>query len=197
MFLPERDKYSQKRRELEALITSLFGGRIAEEIVFGKESVTTGAADDIRRATDLARRMVTEWGMSDKLGPLRYEDNQEEVFLGHSVTMRKNLSEQTASAIDGEIRRIVQEGEARARKIITERLDDLHAIAKGLLEYETLSADEIRTLLRGDEIYRPVEPPVAPKPDSTGGGRRGSVPKSGSKDKAAPGGLSPEPQPGG
>ena len=197
MFLPERDKYSQKRRELEALITSLFGGRVAEEIVFGKESVTTGASDDIRRATDLARRMVTEWGMSDKLGPLRYEDNQEEVFLGHSVTMRKNLSEQTAGVIDGEIRRIVQEGEARARKIIGERLDDLHAIAKGLLEYETLSADEIRTLLRGGEIYRPVEPPVAPKPDSTGGGRRGSVPTSGSKDKAAPGRLSPEPQPGG
>ncbi|MBM3541280.1 MAG: cell division protein FtsH, partial [Alphaproteobacteria bacterium] len=152
-------------------------------------------SDDIRRATDLARRMVTEWGMSEKLGPLRYEDNQEEVFLGHSVTMRKNLSDSTASAIDAEIRRLVQEGEAKARGIITERIEDLHTIAKGLLEHETLSADEIRTLLRGEPIVRPTEPPPAPKAGS-GGGRRGSVPTSGPKDKGAPGGLAPEPQPG-
>jgi cell division protease FtsH len=111
--------------------------------------------------------------------------------------MRKNLSDATASAIDAEIRRLVQEGEAKARGIITERLEDLHTIAKGLLEHETLSADEIRTLLRGEAIVRPTEPPPAAKAGPTGGGRRGSVPTSGPKDKGAPGGLTPEPQPGG
>ena len=195
MFLPERDKYSQTRRELEALIASLFGGRVAEELIFGKESITTGASDDIRRATDLARRMVTEWGMNEALGPLRYGDNEEEVFLGHSVTMRKNVSEATARVIDEEIRKLVQAGEAKARQILTERVEDLHKIAKALLEYETLSAEDIRAILRGESIYRPTEPPVS-RSDS-GGGRRTSVPTTGSnKDKGRPGGLEPEPQPG-
>src|SRR6202000_1467394 len=115
MFLPERDKYSQSRMELEAMITSLFGGRVAEELIFGPERVTTGASDDIRRATGLARRMVTEFGFSDKLGPLRYSDNEEEVFLGHSVAQRKNVSNATAKVIDEEIRRIIEEGESKAR----------------------------------------------------------------------------------
>ncbi|MHB1219787.1 MAG: ATP-dependent zinc metalloprotease FtsH [Alphaproteobacteria bacterium] len=194
MFLPERDKYSQTRRELEALIASLFGGRVAEELIFGRESITTGASDDIRRATDLARRMVTEWGMNETLGPLRYGDNEEEVFLGHSVTMRKNVSEATARVIDEEIRKLVQAGETTARRILTERVEDLHKIAKALLEYETLSAEDIRALLRGESIYRPTEPP-APRSDS-GGGRRTSVPTTGSKDKGRPGGLEPEPLPG-
>ena len=194
MFLPERDKYSQTRRELEALLASLFGGRVAEELIFGQESITTGASDDIRRATDLARRMVTEWGMNEKLGPLRYGDNEEEVFLGHSVTTRKNLSEETAKIIDEEIRKLVQAGEAKARQILTERVEDLHKVAKALLEYETLSAEDIRAILRGESIYRPTEPP-APRSDA-GGGRRTSVPTTGSKDKGRPGGLEPEPQPG-
>ena len=193
MFLPERDKYSQSRMELEAMITSLFGGRVAEELIFGPEKVTTGASDDIRRATNLARRMVTEFGFSEKLGPLRYSENEEEVFLGHSVTQRKNVSEATATVIDEEIRRIVEEGEKRARKLLTEHLDELHALAKGLLEFETLSVDEIKRVIRGEKIIRdtggPVEPPPAPS------GRRSSVPPAG-REKPA-GGYEPEPQPGG
>src|SRR5205085_1549743 len=141
---PERDKYSQSKVEIKAMMASLFGGRVAEELIFGPDKVTTGASDDIRRATGIARRMVTEFGFSEKLGPLRYADNEEEVFLGHSVTQRKNVSDATARVIDEEIRRIVDEGERTAREILTGHLDELHALAKGLLEYETLSAAEIR-----------------------------------------------------
>ena len=119
MFLPERDKYSQSKLEIKAMMASLFGGRVAEELIFGEDKVTTGASDDIRRATGLARRMVTEFGFSDKLGPLRYAENEEEVFLGHSVTQRKNVSDATAKVIDDEIRRIVDEGERTAREILT------------------------------------------------------------------------------
>ena len=119
MFLPERDKYSQSKLEIKAMVASLFGGRVAEELIFGTDKVTTGAADDIRRATGLARRMVTEFGFSEKLGPLRYSENEEEVFLGHSVTQRKNVSEATAKVIDEEIRRVVDEGEQTAREILT------------------------------------------------------------------------------
>src|SRR6202167_4254902 len=195
MFLPERDKYSQSKMELEAMMASLFGGRISEELIFGTDRVTTGAADDIRRATNLARRMVTEFGFTDKLGPLRYSENEEEVFLGHSVTQRKNVSDATAKVIDDEIRRIVDEGERTARGILTEHLDELHLLAKGLLEYETLSADEIRRLIKGDKIVRDtggaVEPPPAAAPAA---GRRPSVPPAGS---GKPTGLEPEPQPGG
>jgi cell division protease FtsH len=193
MFLPERDKYSQSKMELEAMVTSLFGGRVAEELIFGSQKITTGASDDIRRATGLARRMVTEYGFSDKLGPLRYSDNEEEVFLGHSVTQRKNVSDATAKVIDEEIRRIVEDGEQKARGILTEHLDELHALAKGLLEFETLSADEIKRIIRGEKIVRdtggPVEDPLRSQT-----GRRSSVPPTG-RDKPA-GGLEPEPQPG-
>jgi cell division protease FtsH len=193
MFLPERDKYSQSRRELEAMMASLFGGRVAEEIIFGKDNVTTGAADDIRRATQLARRMVTEFGFSAKLGPLRYSENEEEVFLGHSVTQRKNVSDATAKIIDEEIRTIVDNAEATARKIIGENLESLHKIAKALLEYETLSGDEIRALLRGEPIVRVS----ADQPPPKSPGRRGSVPSAGAAAKDRPeGGLKPEPQPG-
>src|SRR5246127_1036010 len=154
MWLPERDKYSVSKIELEAKLGSMFGGRVAEELIFGIESITTGASDDIRQATNLARRMVTEFGFSEKLGPLRYSENEEEVFLGHSVTQRKNVSEATAKVIDEEIRRIVDEGEQTARDILTARLDELHALAKGLLEYETLSAEEIRRIIKGERIVR-------------------------------------------
>src|ERR1700686_223155 len=123
MFLPERDKYSQSKIEIKAMMTSLFGGRVAEELIFGLDKVTTGASDDIRRATGLARRMGTEFGFSEKLGPLRYADNEEEVFLGHSVTQRKNVSDATAKLIDEEIRRIVDEGDRTAREILTAHLD--------------------------------------------------------------------------
>src|SRR5260370_18095274 len=136
MFLTEREKYSESKEEIKAMMTSLFGGRVAEELVFGEDKVTTGAADDIRRATGLARRMVTEFGFSDKLGPLRYAENEEEVFLGHSVTQRKNVSDATANVIDDEIRRIVDEGDSAAREILTAHLDELPSLAHGRLEYE-------------------------------------------------------------
>jgi cell division protease FtsH len=190
MFLPERDKYSQSKLEIKAMVASLFGGRVAEELIFGSDKVTTGAADDIRRATTLARRMVTEFGFSEKLGPLRYSENEEEVFLGHSVTQRKNVSEATAKVIDEEIRRIVDEGEQTARDILTLRLDELHALAKGLLEYETLSAEEIRRIIKGERIVR--ETSTGPATEDPRPGRRSSVPPSG-----RPAGLEPEPQPGG
>jgi cell division protease FtsH len=190
MFLPERDKYSQSKLEIKAMVASLFGGRVAEELIFGADKVTTGAADDIRRATTLARRMVTEFGFSEKLGPLRYSENEEEVFLGHSVTQRKNVSEATAKVIDEEIRRIVDEGEQTARDILTSRLDELNALARGLLEYETLSADEIRRIIKGERIVR--ESSAGPASEEPRPGRRSSVPPSG-----RPTGLEPEPQPGG
>ncbi len=190
MFLPERDKYSQSKLELEAMMTSLFGGRVAEELIFGSEKVTTGAADDIRRATNLARRMVTEFGFSEKLGPLRYSENEEEVFLGHSVTQRKNVSEATAKIIDEEIRRLIETAEQGARRILTEHIEELHRLAKGLLEFETLSVDEIRKVIRGEKIVRDAGGPME-EPARTPG-RRSSVPPTG---KAA-GGLEPEPQPG-
>ena len=194
MSLPERDRYGMSKLELNSKIAMMFGGRIAEELVFGEENVTTGAADDIRQATNLARRMVTEWGMSDKLGPLRYTENEEEVFLGHSVTQRKNVSDNTARLIDEEIRQLIDEAEGRARAILTEHLDDLHGVAKALLEYETLSGDEVRALLRGEPIRVGAEAPVSSKLKS-------SVPTSGNAAKdgtrrAGPAGLKPEPQPG-
>ena len=193
MYLPERDKYSQSKLEIKAMLASLFGGRVAEELIFGTDRVTTGAADDIRRATYLARRMVTEFGFSEKLGPLRYSENEEEVFLGHSVTQRKNVSDATAKVIDEEIRRLVDEGEQTARDILTARIDELHALAKGLLEYETLSADEIRRIIKGERIVREATATASsPAADDSRPGRRSSVPPAG-----RPAGLEPEPQPGG
>ncbi|HUL08515.1 MAG TPA: ATP-dependent zinc metalloprotease FtsH, partial [Candidatus Acidoferrum sp.] len=193
MSLPERDRYGMAKIELESKIAVMFGGRIAEELIFGPENVTTGASSDIQQATSMARRMVTEWGMSEKLGPIKYSDNEEEVFLGHSVTQRKNVSDATAKLIDDEIRRLIDEGESSARRILTEKLQDLHTIANALLEYETLSGEEVKALLRGDAIR--VGGGEAPPPRS-----RSSVPTSGTparEDKGRPpGGLEPEPQPG-
>jgi cell division protease FtsH len=193
MSLPERDRYGMAKIELESKIAVMFGGRIAEELIFGPENVTTGASSDIQQATSMARRMVTEWGMSEKLGPIKYSDNEEEVFLGHSVTQRKNVSDATAKLIDDEIRRLIDEGEGSARRILTEKLEDLHKIAGALLEYETLSGEEVKALLRGDAIR--VGGGEAPPPRS-----RSSVPTSGTparEDKGRPpGGLEPEPQPG-
>jgi cell division protease FtsH len=194
MSLPERDRYGFSRRELESRIAVLFGGRVAEELVFGSENVTTGAGDDIRKATELARRMVTEFGFSEKLGPLRYSENEEEIFLGHSVTQRKNVSDATTRLIDEEIRRLVDDGETTARRVLSDHRDDLETVARALLEYETLTGEEVRALLRGEKIVRPDhdEPVKDTKPKS-------SVPTSGSatKDKSRGGpGLEPEPQPG-
>jgi cell division protease FtsH len=194
MSLPEKDRYGYSRLELTSRIAMMFGGRVAEELTFGAENVTTGAGDDIRQATNLARRMVTEWGMSEKLGPLRYSDNEEEVFLGHSVTQRKNTSDATAALIDEEIRTLVEEGETSARKILSDNSDKLEAIAQALLEYETLSGDEVRTLVDGGTIVHESSEP--PKDQGT----RSTVPTSGAKPKPKGGagpGIAPEPQPEG
>ncbi|MSO77302.1 MAG: ATP-dependent metallopeptidase FtsH/Yme1/Tma family protein [Alphaproteobacteria bacterium] len=192
MSLPERDRYAHSRKELQARLAVLFGGRVAEELILGDENVTTGAGDDIRQATNIARRMVTEFGMSEKLGPLRYADNEEEVFLGHSVTQRKNVSDRTASLIDEETRHLVEQGEVAARAILTGHMDQLHKLAAGLLEYETLSRDDIERLLRGDPILRP-DAGDEPKPE---GGQRSSIPTAGRAGTDRPPGLEPEPQPG-
>jgi cell division protease FtsH len=194
MNLPERDRYGYKKSELQAKLAMMFGGRVAEELIYGPEDITTGAGNDIQQATNLARAMVTEYGMSEKLGPLRYNDNQEEIFLGHSVARTQNVSSATAKIIDEEIRRFIEEAEMLARKVLTEHMDGLHKVAKALLEYETLGGDEVQALLKGEEIDRSEA--AGPTGDS---GRRSSVPSSGkaAKGKGAdgPGGLEPEPQP--
>ena len=193
MRLPEGDRISLSQAKLLADLCVAMGGRIAEELIFGKERVTTGASGDIKMATEMSRRMVTEWGMSDKLGPLLYGEPTQEVFLGHSVTQHKNMSDRTAQLVDEEIRRIVDESYERARVILTENIDQLHTLAKGLLEYETLSGDEINRLLRGEPILRDDdrETVAAPPPRPTAGGRRSSVPPSSGQES---GGMGPEPQ---
>lgn len=154
MRLPEGDRLSMAREKLHADLSVAMGGRVAEELIFGDDKVTTGASSDISMATNMARKMVTEWGMSDKLGPLRYASDQEEVFLGHSVAQSKNMSDETAALVDSEVRRIVEDGYKRATKILKENMDELHTLAKGLLEYEMLSGDEIKDLLAGRPIIR-------------------------------------------
>jgi cell division protease FtsH len=192
MSLPERDRYSYSRIEMESHLAVMFGGRVAEELVFGAENITTGAGNDIQQATGMARRMVTEFGFSERLGPLRYTDNDEEVFLGHSVTQRKNVSDATAAIIDEEVRRLIDEGEVFARKILTEHREDLDIVAEALLEYESLSGVEVAALLRGEAIVR-----ASADDEPTDRGRRASVPPSGAKSKPSTGSdLGPEPQPG-
>jgi cell division protease FtsH len=188
MQLPERDHLSHTKLFLESRLAILFGGRIAEEIIFGPENVTTGAASDIQVATQMARGMITAYGMSEKLGRVRYQANEQEVFLGHAVTQTQNVSEATAQIIDQEVRRLIEEAEGQAKRILTEHLDDLHIIAKALLEYETLSNDEISQVLRGEPVIRDDTGGAGSGPDRR---RRASVPSSG----PAPG-VNPEPQPG-
>ncbi|WP_312821364.1 ATP-dependent zinc metalloprotease FtsH [Brevundimonas sp.] len=148
MQLPEGDRYSMKYQQMVDRIAIMAGGRVAEELIFGKENITSGASSDIEQATKLARAMVTRWGFSDKLGTVAYGENQEEVFLGHSVSRTQNISEQTAQIIDDEVRRIVNSGWDEARRILTEKAKDHEALAQALLEYETLSGEEINALLR-------------------------------------------------
>ena len=145
--IPERDKYSHSREYLEANISKAMGGRIAEELIFGHDKVTSGASSDIQMATKLAKDMVTRFGMSDQLGPLTYGENEDEVFLGRSITRHQQMSEETAKKIDTEIKRIVDEGYKKAKKILTEKIDDLHKLAKALLVYETLSGEEISDII--------------------------------------------------
>jgi cell division protease FtsH len=192
MSLPEGDRYSKSKSKLNAELTMAMGGRAAEELIFGADKVSNGASGDIKMATNQARMMVTEWGMSDKLGMIAYGDNSQEVFLGHSVTQNKNVSEVTAREIDAEIKDIIDHAYARAKAILTENINELHAVARGLLEHETLSGDEIRQVLRGEPVIKKIVDEPAPE------GRRASVPSAGRPATPTPtaGGLGPAPQPG-
>jgi cell division protease FtsH len=154
MRLPEHDQLSRSREKMHADLAVAMGGRVAEELIFGYDKVTSGASSDISYATKMARAMVTQWGMSDKLGPLEYGENQQEVFLGHSVAQSQTISSATAKIIDEEIRDLVEGAYKKATKILTDNLDDLHKLGKGLLEYETLSGDEIKDLLAGKDIHK-------------------------------------------
>jgi len=151
MFLPEEDKYSASLQNLESQISTLFGGRIAEEMILGKEGVTTGASNDIERATNIARNMVTKWGLSEKLGPLSYSEEEGEVFLGRSVTQTKHVSDDTAHEIDDEIRKIIDTNYERAETILKEKLDILHIMAKALIKYETIDQNQIKVIMEGKE----------------------------------------------
>jgi cell division protease FtsH len=155
MFLPEEDRLSYSKERLESQIASLFGGRLAEELVFGKDAVTTGASNDIERVTDIARNMVTRWGLSERLGPMTYSDDEGEVFLGHSVTQHKSVSDETAHLIDEEIRKIVDRNYTRARKILEDNFDKLHLMASALIKYETLDSDQIDDIMTGHEPRAP------------------------------------------
>ena len=179
MYLPEEDRYSTSRQQLESRLSSLFGGRIAEEMILGVEGVTTGASNDIEHATDIARSMVTKWGLSERLGPLTYSEDDGEVFLGHSVAQRKQVSDDTASAIDEEIRRIVDSNYARAKKLLEENIDKLHAMAQALMKYETIGDAQIKDIMAGKEPRPPedwddsldadpVEDSTKPTPAATG-----------------------------
>ena len=152
--LPERDRYSMTMKQMKARLALCFGGRIAEQIIYGNDELNTGASNDIQQATDMARAMVTEYGMSEKLGWLRYRDNQDEVFLGHSVARAQNVSEDTARLIDQEVRRLIEEAETTARGVLTDHLDELNRLATALLEYETLTGEEAKQAIAGEDIGR-------------------------------------------
>ena len=180
MQLPERDQLSMSFEQMTSRLAIMMGGRVAEELIFGKEKVTSGAASDIEQATKLARMMVTRWGFSDELGTVAYGENQEEVFLGHSVARQQNVSEATAQKIDAEIRRLVEEGYQEAQQILTEKRDDLETLAKGLLEYETLSGDEIKDLLAGKppsarSVIEPPTPRASAVPNAGAGRSRAAA----------------------
>ena len=190
MRLPERDQISVTRGKLQADLAVAMGGRIAEELIFGYDKVTSGASSDIAMATKMAKAMVTRWGMSDRLGPLTYGENEEEVFLGHSVARTQNMSEETQRVIDSEVRRIVDGGYDTAKQILTDHIGELHTVAKGLLEYETLSGDEIANLLKGEPPVRDRGEPAKPVDGPTS-----SVPTSGAKTSdSGPVGAPPAPQ---
>ncbi|MGI8740632.1 MAG: ATP-dependent zinc metalloprotease FtsH [Gammaproteobacteria bacterium] len=187
MFLPEDDRYSYSKQRLESQLSSLFGGRIAEELIFGTERVTTGASNDIERATEIGRNMVTRWGLSSKMGPLAYSEERGEVFLGHSVTQHKTLSDETAHAIDEEVRRIIDSNYKRAERLLKDNVETLHNMAQALMKYETIDTEQINDIMAGREPrpprdWRDDEPGSGsaagkqadkPKPDGKEGGKIG------------------------
>jgi len=179
MYLPEEDRYSASKQRLESQISSLYGGRIAEELIYGAEGVTTGASNDIERATSIARNMVTKWGLSSRMGPLAYSEDEGEVFLGRSVTQHKHVSDETAFAIDGEIRQVIDRNYNRAKQILTDKMSVLHAMAQALMKYETIDRAQVDALMRGEE-----PPPPADWTDDDSSGGKGTP----SKPRASEGG---------
>lgn len=151
MFLPEQDKYSVSKLQLDSQLASLFGGRVAEELVFGAEHVTTGASNDIERATSIARSMVTKWGLTEKLGPLTYSEDEDEVFLGRSVTQHKHVSDDTARLIDIEVREIIDAAHGKAKALLEANSDALHLMADALMKYETIDGGQIDQIMKGNE----------------------------------------------
>jgi cell division protease FtsH len=182
LFLPEKDRYSMTKRHLESQISTLFGGRLAEELIFGPDSVTTGASNDIERATEIARNMVTRYGLSDNLGPLAYSEDEGEVFLGRAVTQTKQISANTARAIDREIRGVVDRNYERAKDILEQNTDKLHAMAEALVQYETISLAQIEDIMAG----RPVRPPEDEDGDASASGGEGAV-EAGKRPAGEPG----------
>jgi len=171
MFLPEADRYSTSKRRLESRIATLFGGRITEEMIFGSDSVTTGASNDIERATEIARNMVTKWGLSDKLGPLSYAEEDGEVFLGRQVTQHKQVSDVTANAIDAEVRRLIDTNYAHAKQIIEANLDKVHAMAQALIKYETIDDSQIKDIMEGRDPRPPQDWDDTPSASAGGSAR--------------------------
>ena len=192
MYLPEGDRYSTKFVEYTSRLTAMMGGRVAEELVFGKENITSGASSDIQQATATARAMVTRFGYSDELGTVLYENNQEEVFLGMSMGRQQTVSEATAQKIDAEVRRIVGQAYEEARRILSEKRDALEAVARALLEFETLTGEEIKGLMAGRPVVRSNDD------DGSKGPTGSAVPTAGrpTRPRGEPsGGMEPEPQP--
>jgi len=182
MFLPEEDRHSYSKQRLESQISSMFGGRIAEELIFGPEAVTTGASNDIQRATEIARSMVTKWGLSDKLGPLTYGEDDGEVFLGHSVTQHKNVSDETAHTIDKEIRAFIDRNYQRAEQLLKDNIDKLHNMADALIKYETIDSDQINDIMNDRDPRPPRDWGQSSGHDSGGGNAASASKDDGSAD---------------
>ncbi|WP_411358786.1 ATP-dependent zinc metalloprotease FtsH [Pseudidiomarina salilacus] len=174
MYLPEQDRVSHSKQHLESMISSLFGGRLAEQIIYGDEKVTTGASNDIERATMIARKMVTQWGLSEKMGPLLYADDEGEVFLGRSVTQHKHMSDETARAIDQEIKLFIDRNYDRAKRILEENVDILHTMKDALMKYETIDADQIDDLMNRREVREPRDWVKPDRNDDSSGGAKTS-----------------------
>jgi cell division protease FtsH len=185
MFLPEQDKYSISKKQLESQLSSLFGGRVAEELIFGHENVTTGASNDIERATAIARNMVTKWGLTEKLGPLTYSEDEDEVFLGRSVTQHKHVSDDTARQIDLEVRSIIEGAHGKAKQLLEENIEKLHLMADALVRYETIDTKQIDQIMQGRE---PDPPEGWQESDDTPKGGEGSVATDGDGDRTSVGG---------
>jgi cell division protease FtsH len=172
MYLPENDRYSYNKENIESRLCSLYGGRVAEELIFGADKVTTGASNDIERATKMARNMVTKWGLSNKLGPIAYGEEEDEVFLGRSVTQHKNVSDETARLIDEEVREILDRAYARTTQLLADNLGKLHVMADALLQYETIDAQQIEEIMSGREVSPPKDWTNDSKPGSGPGGAK-------------------------